>query len=47
MDKRIQDAKKFVMDKKNRTTVIAAVAGIAAFVAGIVTFTAKRGKKRK
>lgn len=43
MDKKIRIAKKFV--KNNTTTVIAAAAGIAGFVAGIVT--GKRGKKRK
>lgn len=46
MDKKIQSAKKFVTERKNRTTVIAATAGIVAIVAGIVTYAAKRGGKR-
>lgn len=46
MDKVIQDIRNFVTDEKNRTTVIAATAGIVAVVAGIV-FTAKRGKAKR
>jgi len=46
MDKKFQDIKKFVTDEKNRTTVIAATAGVFAIVAGIV-MTATRGKKKR
>ena len=44
MDKRIQQVKAFVKNEKNRTTVIAATAGMFAVVAGIV---AKRGKTKR
>lgn len=46
MDKKIQSAKKFITERKNRKTVIAATAGIVAIVAGIVTYATKRGGKR-
>jgi len=46
MDKKFQTVKSFITRKENRIK-IAAIAGVTAIVAGIVTYTAKRGKKRK
>lgn len=44
MDKRIREAKNFATDEKNRTTVIAAVAG---FVAGIAIAMIAGGKAKR
>jgi len=46
MDKKFQQFRTVLTDKKNRTTVMAIGAGLA-FVAGITTFITKRGKAKR
>lgn len=46
MDKKFQEFRTVLADKKNRTTVMAVSAGIA-FAAGITTFITKRGKAKR
>ena len=47
MDKKIQSVREFVTNEKNRTMIAVIAGGVVVVVAGIATYTAKRGKKRK
>lgn len=47
MDKKIQELQKMVTDRRNRTTVVAATAVVAAVIAGIIVTITKAGKAKQ